>query len=501
VYNPRSVSIYKELAWIYWHKIGDFLDDEHMNYKRALAVEIESVLGPPLPAPTREESLAEFRKIVDAPGDLEALIREDAGVGTFVEELRRVDLSPDPGLLEFVARHLRSELRASELAAAEEAGSPELERRLALLRDDKWTGPRDRLLATLRRQTLKDRQRMDVDRMYSMMANRYGPLDWRNAFAHALYWSDLGDDQGKGHSKQDAADAMNTARLVLASLQNLIAKGRMTLYPDFDDPFASYVDFSPDTRFIPTLFNETLRLGKEQFGDDPNFREGTPGRQFLTGFVTNIHQWIQLLFVEGGGSNMAQAENLLAWLRKNNPHPDGRTQERYQVTLEQFVMDEIVDAMNTWRAAASIIRGFVQRAFKEIALGRLAQGTNSLKLAVKCYDIWMLDTTRDFNDRRKLSAPRIILRDEIYAFMENRAVDPLFKARLWRNLPLEQRQMTFDRLKPVFDRLCGEQSPPWSPNKAFTEPPGMEEFRRTAELSTVEPETSGKPEQGTRYRE
>jgi len=46
-YNPKAVALYKELAWIYWHKIGDFLDDEHLNYKRALAVEMERVLGAP----------------------------------------------------------------------------------------------------------------------------------------------------------------------------------------------------------------------------------------------------------------------------------------------------------------------------------------------------------------------------------------------------------------------------------------------------------------------
>ena len=46
-YWPDSIALYKELAWIYWHKIGDFLDDEHMNYKRALAAQMERVLGPP----------------------------------------------------------------------------------------------------------------------------------------------------------------------------------------------------------------------------------------------------------------------------------------------------------------------------------------------------------------------------------------------------------------------------------------------------------------------
>ena len=66
-YNPRSVTLYKELAWIYWHKIGDFLDDDHLNYNRPLAVEMETVLGAPPVALHDQEYFDWFRKIVDAP--------------------------------------------------------------------------------------------------------------------------------------------------------------------------------------------------------------------------------------------------------------------------------------------------------------------------------------------------------------------------------------------------------------------------------------------------
>ncbi len=67
-YNPKAVSLYKELAWIYWHKIGDFMDDEHLNYKRALAVEMEQVLGPPpvLCTPSNR-STASFRNRPSSP--------------------------------------------------------------------------------------------------------------------------------------------------------------------------------------------------------------------------------------------------------------------------------------------------------------------------------------------------------------------------------------------------------------------------------------------------
>ena len=33
-YNPRSIELYKQLAWIFNNKMGENLDDHHWNYKR-----------------------------------------------------------------------------------------------------------------------------------------------------------------------------------------------------------------------------------------------------------------------------------------------------------------------------------------------------------------------------------------------------------------------------------------------------------------------------------
>jgi hypothetical protein len=58
---------------------------------------------------------------------------------------------------------------------------------------------------------------------------------------------------------------------------------------------------------------------------------------------------------------------------------------------------------------------------------------------------------------------------------------------LWKNLPLLQRQMTYDRLASYFQRLCEAQEPAWNVPAAFPEPLGMDEFRKT------EIETRGEP--------
>jgi|YelNatPaOPRAMG01_1025707.scaffolds.fasta_scaffold02954_11 hypothetical protein len=45
-YNPNEALLYRELAWFFQHKMGYNLDDAHLFYKRAWAVEMTEVLGP-----------------------------------------------------------------------------------------------------------------------------------------------------------------------------------------------------------------------------------------------------------------------------------------------------------------------------------------------------------------------------------------------------------------------------------------------------------------------
>ena len=477
-YNPKAVTLYKELAWIYWHKIGDFLDDEHLNYKRALAVEMERVLGAPPVVLTDEEYFDWFRKIVNAPRSLEEFVDNDAGVAELAERLRQTRLEPDESLLDFVARHIRPELQVSQLLKTGSYPDPLMTRRLVLLSDPKYQDPLDRLLPAVRSKVLRERYHLDLDRMLSLMVDKYGPLDWRNAFSHSLYWSSLGDELSRGHENISIFDQRNNARFIFFSLQNLTMKGRITLWPDFDDPFSSYIELTPDTRFIPYLYHTYLRLGKEHFGDDPDFMEGTPGRVYMTGFITAMHDWIQLLYLEGGERNIELAENFYAYLRKNNPHPDGSTQQRYLKTLDEFVMGDLLHRLETYKAASGLIRSFIQRSLKQFALGLTKPGVTSLIRAKQCREFWMADTKGDINERRLMQEFPIILRDEIEAYMKHPAIAPLYKARLWKHLPVRQRRMTYDHLLPYFQRSCQMQDPPWDVKLAFPEPPDMDEFRQ-----------------------
>ena len=499
-YNRRSITLYRELTWIYWHKIGGIMDDEHLNYKRALAVEMEGVLGPPPVTLEVEEYFDWFRQIATAPDRLEDLLGSDAAVALLVERLKHLDLSPDESLLEYVARHLRPELRTDDLIE-EQRGEKSLQAaRTELLTDPDQGEALERLLATVRSEVLQERYKFDPDWMLHLMEDEYGPLDWRNTFAHGLYWSSRGEKMSTGYENTDFTDAVNTSRLVLFALQSLVDRGRMVLYPDFDDPFSSYLDLTPDTRFIPYLYDLYLRVSKRHFSDKEDFVEGKPYRIFMNGFVTAMHNWIQYLYFEGGRKNLELAENYYAWLRENNPHPDGTTQSRYLKTLDEFVMGDVLNQLHTYRAASGLIRSLIFRGLKQFALGQLQAGVTSLDRARLCYNYWMQDADTDRNDRMKMQPLLVILRDEIQEYMNKPEIGPLFKARLWNNLPLEQRQMTYDQLRPVFDRLCEGQDPPWSLRRAFPEPPGMAEAREW-DIETIGAPRREGVDVGKRYKD
>jgi len=79
--NPTSAPLYRQLAWIFLHKVGQFSDDMHWYYKRQLALEWQQILGEP-PAGSTQQTLDWFRPIADADaryfgvGELDPDIRQ-----------------------------------------------------------------------------------------------------------------------------------------------------------------------------------------------------------------------------------------------------------------------------------------------------------------------------------------------------------------------------------------------------------------------------------------
>ena len=110
VYNPNAVRLYRELGWIFFHKIGKFTDDVNWYYKGQLAEEWEEVLGSAAETRNPELIVADFRNTaemanayftVDRPAvqvqnALEALAESGLvpAINERIERLRELDVIP-----------------------------------------------------------------------------------------------------------------------------------------------------------------------------------------------------------------------------------------------------------------------------------------------------------------------------------------------------------------------------------------------------------------------
>ncbi len=480
VYNPKSITLYKELAWIFYHKIGDRLDDSHMAYKRELAVEIQIILGEPPLALTEEEALANFKAIQSAPKDIDKWIEQNAEAAKLVNELKELGLPPGIELLEFVARNMRT-YSSSEGLLANQQKQENLGRISAIkavLSNPEYAGTVDTLIAAVRRKTIEDvdRLNMKVDWMLQLMED-YGPIDWRTPFAHTLYWATYGDMETKGSLNINPADSMNAVRFIFFALQSMVRSGNVLLEPNFDKPNESFLQMMPDTRFIHYMHEAYLKFGKEQFGDDPRFIPGTSGPNYLSGHRNFLMEGIRQLYLQGGEDNLQEAKEYYFYLRKFDRTPEGKVKPQYNVNFEEFVFNTLYEALETQSRATAMVSELLLRSLKDLADGELDRSVIHFNQAKKWRDFYMKDMEYDRNQRRSMEKLGVMRRDVAMQFMMSPAFSALQKYRLWHALDTATRQAIYDNALPLVEKQCEVHNPQLDPAKVMPVPPGMKEYR------------------------
>jgi hypothetical protein len=90
VLNPNAVLLYKELGWIFLHKIGQFSDDAHWYYKQQLALEWQEILGAP-PEGDAEAVIAWLEPVAVAYERYVNRNSQSRALAAALEELLRVE--------------------------------------------------------------------------------------------------------------------------------------------------------------------------------------------------------------------------------------------------------------------------------------------------------------------------------------------------------------------------------------------------------------------------
>jgi hypothetical protein len=495
-YNDNSIKLYKELAWTFYHKVGDILDDYHWAYKLELALQMESIFGEPPLNVTGAEAVAAMRAIADAPRDWEKQEELEArhpDLAALLADLRAVRFEPDKELLRYVARYLRSYSDVTPFVASPvkldpaDAGVDLQTRRQNVLRKPEHAAALKKLLAMVRSKVLRDDYNMDPSWMLSIMEappwagnleNKVCPFDWRLPWAHSLYWSTYGDMHCKRSIMVDDADAMNDVRLIFFCLKAFALHGKVVFEPDFEKPLNSFLGTSTDTSYFRHMHAAYLKYGKEQFGNDPDFVEGTSGSNFAAGHRNFLNDAIRMLYLEGGAEHLAEAKEYFFYLAQTDLEPDGTRKGRYNVTVDEFVTRDFIEALETQRGAQSLISEMLQRSLSEAANGQIDQSVAHFNEAKKWWEYYMRDVGTDRNNRRNLEPLGVMRSTVAKAYMSNPVYSLLQRYRVWRSLDTVTRKSIYDDIAPSIKEQAEAHDPPLDPEKILPVPPGMEEHRK-----------------------
>lgn len=266
-YNPKSPAICHSVSWIYFFKIGGFMDDSHKLYKEQLFREMRDILG--------------------------ECTRED------IDALKEVELQPAPWDAPPV-RELRRELEKQgvpwedilPVLIAPENSRP---KHLAPLLENfarNHPGDWEKLRQAVRAYLLRERHRLDPERMFRLI-ERFGPLDFRTPYALALYWAELSVEYS-GMGSEIAR--VNFERQIYHALQEIVRSGRYRILPD-----ETFV-MEPDYRFADIMDQIMLDMLERHDKSIPDngarsahtyFMESMVFNMFLLGRKNESQRWFQ----------------------------------------------------------------------------------------------------------------------------------------------------------------------------------------------------------------
>lgn len=288
VLNPTDISLYRELALIFQHKMGGITDDAHKYYKLQLAKAMAPLLG------TADEQY--FQELADAPKTLGEILA-DANVAQFVAVLKNADeaFADDKKL---VANYLALRQEPKKYKPQAMGVIDSYRRTETLAKFDIFAKAYQ-----LRNEWKLEPQLMQqINKTYGPTdfadPNHHSPLDWRNPDTHAIYWAVLGLKRAPKHDL--SISEANTDRIISHSLQNLYRHGKLFIYkvppeeqvddsrPDRQPHLTETVYLAPDLRMFESA-DKTWRAIIEKYGSKDSDTQQTGHRNFLKNAVLNFY--------------------------------------------------------------------------------------------------------------------------------------------------------------------------------------------------------------------
>lgn len=320
--NPNSIILYRSLAWIFQHKIGEVSDDCHRYYKKELAMSMRSLLG-------EQPDNDLFSRMATAPQSLDILLT-DTEVARFVGDLQNADAT-FKDRTRLVDNYLS--LRQTPARFSDEAN--------AVIEDWQSTKALEAFDVFARASKLRSEWKFDIDFMIGLNRkfgptdvndpNRTFPLNWEHPATHAIYWGALGLEVA-GRPDQYRVDEKNTDRIVFHSLQMLFRRGRIVLYEEPEK--GTSVFLLPDMR----MFDVCDRFWQEIIGKYEEFEGGNP--KAVRGGHKNFLENAVIMFYQAGHTR--KAAQIYRQLQIQHEFDDvGVVRTEYKVPMMTFIRNRL----------------------------------------------------------------------------------------------------------------------------------------------------------------
>jgi hypothetical protein len=328
-YNPEDPSLYKELGWIFQHKLGNIMDDANLYYKNKLAIAMMEVFG-------KEPN---WPKMAAAPSNYKDFLRAypDKKDSPFWTALRKAGYDSYDALYKDFK---------------DSAGMPE--KFLKALNNPKLAEDLD---IYFRATWLREKYKLD-SRLIEKINQKYGDLDWRLAESQAIYWATKGLEMTPSHRD------ISCERMITQALFASFKSGRL-LTVDVKD-FASIIT-------VPNL--QVVDAVKRTF--EEAYIKNNKQSSFRSAMINFMKDAIVILYNYGAFS---KSKEYYQALRKEEPG-------QHRQSLEAFVMkqwaEDVRDA--SVKKATDAISGLLYRSYYYMVYGDMDAALAHEKIARYIY--------------------------------------------------------------------------------------------------------------------
>jgi len=445
----KNISLYRELARIFQHKIGSVSDDAHKYYKLQLALAMEPLLHSEDNQLDLEDS-SYFDALAKQARTSWKQIIADANVAPLITALKSAD-SAFADDEKFVSNYLSLRQNPGRFKPAAFETIDSFRGTEGLKRFDIFA----KAYQLLKIWKLDPVLIRDLNNNYGPIdfsdPNRHLPLDWRHADSHAIYWAVKGlQITAQEESRQIGITETNTDRIVAHSLQNLFRNGKMFIYDvPFEEPsqessqqretqIFKEVFLRPDLRMFEP-YNKSVLAILEKYKEDKSSYESLQNghRNMLKNAVLSFYQ----------AGHVRQAQVIYNELRSLYPLDefkvaivDDYVSRRFREELENIGLND----------AQEMVVMMLRESYFRYALRDDNEAFGREKLAT---EVWNLYQTRyEPENRIDLPAFKLLRYFALLDFLNDEQYPPNLRSSLLGRIKIERPEL-FKQLETEEEKL------------------------------------------------